>query len=219
MVRLFAIKLVDEEEFSIKEKEVKRFAQPATLQKIDSYKSAINRQRKLFGEMLAYKGLQQCFNLKAEDIIFEYGSKGKPALKNGKDKFFNITHSGDWVVCGVSDTEIGVDIELLKKARMNVADRFFTTTEVSKLNSLTDKDQDDYFYLLWTVKESYLKYLGTGLTKPLNSFDVICEDGIISVNESDFSLQLKFSEVEIDDNHKTIVCSGQEVASLDILEL
>jgi len=219
MVRLFAIKLVDQEKFAGFESEVKKFAQPATLEKIDTYKSLVNRQRKLFGEMLANKGLQQCFGIKSEDIIFEYGSKGKPALKNGKDKFFNITHSGDWVVCGVSDTEIGVDIELLKKARMNVADRFFTTTEVDKLNSLTDNDQDDYFYLLWTVKESYLKYLGTGLTKPLNSFDVIFEDGIISVDESEISLKLKFSEVYIDDSNKTVVCSGQNVTSLDILTL
>ena len=219
MVKLFAIKLVNEDEFSKVESVVKRFAQPATLEKIDTYKSSVNRQRKLLGEMLAYKGLQQCFGIKPEDIIFEYGPKGKPVLKNGKDMFFNITHSGDWVVCGVSDREIGVDIEVLKKARMNVAGRFFTAKELDKLSSLADKEQDDYFYLLWTAKESYLKYLGTGLTKPLNSFDVICEEGVISVNESDFSLQLKFSEVHIDDSHKTIVCSGQDVTSVDIIAL
>lgn len=219
MVKLFAIKLVSNEEFSKKENEVKGFAQKATLEKIDSYKSSINRQRKLMGEMLAFKGLLNCFHLNPEQIIFEYGPKGKPSLKNGKDKYFNITHSGDWVVCGVSDTEIGVDIELLKSARMNVADRFFTTTEVDKLNSLTEKERDDYFYLLWTVKESYLKYLGTGLTKPLNSFDVTCNDGIISVDESEFSLNLKFSEVNIDDKHKTVVCSHQVVSSVDILTL
>lgn len=219
MVRLFAIKLVDNQKFSSKEEEVKMFAQPATLKKIDSYKSDINRQRKLLGEMLAHKGLQQCFDIDTKDIVFEYGSKGKPVLKNAKDRFFNITHSGDWVVCGVSDTEIGVDIEILKKARMNVADRFFTNKEVDKLNSLSEKEQDDYFFLLWTVKESYLKYLGTGLTKPLNSFDVVCKDGIISVNESDFSLKLKFSEVNIEENHKTIVCSAQNVDSIDIVTL
>lgn len=219
MLQLYAVKLVNDDKFNSIEDEVKMYAQKATLEKIDSYKSAINRQRKLLGEMLAYKGIKECFSLKDEDIIFEYGSKGKPMLKNAESQYFNITHSGDWVVCGVSDSEIGVDIELLKKARMNVATRFFTTNEVNKLNSLEGSAQDDYFFLLWTVKESYLKYLGTGLTKPLNSFDVSYKDGVITVDESLLSLSLKFTEIIIDDKHKTVVCSDQDVENLEIIEL
>lgn len=219
MLQLYAVKLVNDDKFKSIENEVKKFAQQATLEKIDGYKSLKNKQRKLLGEMLAYKGLHKSFALKHEEIVFEYGSKGKPMLKNSSGRFFNITHSGDWVLCGVSDSEIGVDIELLKKAKMNVADRFFTPNEVAKLNSLNDEAQDNYFFLLWTVKESYLKYLGTGLTKPLNSFDVSCSNGIITVDESLFSLSLKFTEIIIDDKHKTVVCSEQDVVNLEIIEL
>lgn len=218
MLQLFAVKLVSDNRFKTIEDEVKQYAQAPTLEKIDSYKSSINRQRKLLGEMLAYKGLQKCFSLKDEAIVFEYGPKGKPVLKDADNKYFNITHSGDWVVCGISDSEIGVDIEISKKARMNVATRFFTSTEVDKLNSLEGTAQDDYFFLLWTVKESYLKYLGTGLTKPLNSFDVSCNDGIITVDESLFSLSLKFTEIIIDDKHKTVVCSDQDVQGLEVID-
>ncbi len=219
MLKIFAIKLISDDIFASLEDEVKKYAQEATLEKIDTYKSNINRQRKLLGEMLAYRGLQKYFNLNDEEIVFKYSSKGKPSLKNQHNQYFNISHSGDWVICGISDTEIGVDVEFMSKAKMNVANRYFTLNEVAKLNSLVDKEQDDYFFLLWTVKESYLKFLGTGLTKPLNSFNVLCDKGKILIDESLFSLSLKFTEIRIDDRHKTVVCSNQNVESLEIVEL
>lgn len=41
---------------------------------------------------------------------YEYGEQGKPQIVNFPKKF-NLSHSGDYVVCGVSDGEVGVDIQ------------------------------------------------------------------------------------------------------------
>jgi len=218
MIKVYAIKLVSDEAFTLKEQEVKTYAQTSTLEKIDSFKSLKNKQRKLLGEMLAHKGLHECFALSRDEIVFTYGPKGKPALIDSSEKFFNISHSGDWVVCAISDKEVGIDIELLKAARLNVANRFFTEKEISILNSLNGIEQEDHFYTLWTAKESYLKYLGTGLTKPLNSFDVIVNDNVVTVNESENSKALFFSIIPIDSAHKLMLCSPYKAENLMVIK-
>lgn len=210
MIKIFAKKLVSGEDFLVQEQEVKRYAQEATLEKIDSYGSLKNKQRKLIGEMLAFKGLEECFGLSKEDIVFTYGEKGKPMLRDSVDMFFNISHSGDWVVCAVSDKEVGLDIELIKDAKMKVANRFFSPSEIEVLDSLDGEAQNVQFFTLWTAKESYLKYLGTGLTKALNSFDVVINSEGVFVDESELSRGLRFSLIPIDDAHKMMLCSAYD---------
>lgn len=210
MIKVYASKLLSDDDFAKKEQELKTYAQKSTLEKIDSFKSLKNKQRKLLGEMLAFKGLEECFNLSSDDIIFSYGEKGKPMLKDSTNKFFNISHSGDWVICAISDKEVGIDIEKIKEARLNVANRYFTASEIKSLNSLEAQEQNELFFTFWTVKESYLKYLGTGLTKALNSFDVSISNNVVTVNESKFSKSLHFTSITLDTNHKTMLCSSYQ---------
>ena len=70
------------------------------------------------------------------------------------------------------DEPVGVDIEKIRDVNLKIKDRFFCTAE--KENIKTNED----FFRIWTAKESYIKYLGTGLHTPLNSFDT----GSLDVN-------------------------------------
>ncbi len=45
--------------------------------------------------------------------------------------------------------------------------------ELSYLLDAPEPERLQRFYRLWTAKEAYVKYLGTGLTRPLSSFSVI----------------------------------------------
>ena len=53
---------------------------------------------------------------------------------------------------------------------ITIAERFFHVDEYSHI--LKCKNKLKYFYFLWTVKESYLKAIGTGLSKSRVSFCV-----------------------------------------------
>jgi 4'-phosphopantetheinyl transferase len=100
-----------------------------------------------------------------------YGKFGKPFLKNNLF-YFNISHSGEYTICGISAQEIGVDIQKVKKIiDRKILKSFFAPSELDMLD-LGDM-KDDLFTEIWTVKESYLKMLGTGLHKPLRSFSVV----------------------------------------------
>ncbi len=105
------------------------------------------------------------------EIEVERGLWDKPKLTSPQGVFFNLSHSGEWTVIAISDNEVGVDIQQVKPLNMRLATRFFSENEQKILAEAGD-DAGQLFYRLWTVKEAYLKAVGTGLSRPLNSFSV-----------------------------------------------
>ena len=134
------------------------------------------------------------------------GREGKAFIVGVENVFFNISHSGDYVVCSVSDREIGIDIEKRAKARMEVAGRFFHEEEMAILKTLEGDKQDQLFFNYWSVKESFLKYIGTGLTRPLNSFVVRFAGENISLYEGVNKLPLRVNACPIDSGYACYVC-------------
>lgn len=106
--------------------------------------------------------------------VLQQNPYGKPLMSNAPEFHFNLSHSGDWVVIAWADRPVGVDVEKIcwDVKKEAVARRFFTPGEqawiFSKESSVASR-----FCQVWTAKESYLKYLGTGLTVPMKSFDVL----------------------------------------------
>lgn len=100
----------------------------------------------------------------------ERSSQGKPYLKDRPDFHFNLTHSGRWVAIAWGTEPVGLDVEAFRAGADTgkLARRFFCPDEQAYLN-----EHPEQFFRLWTMKESYLKYRGTGLTAALNSFSVL----------------------------------------------
>lgn len=166
--------------------------------------------RRLLGEALVRFALKKYWNLTSEDYRIDRGEKGKPFIVGVENVFFNISHSGDYVVCAVSDREIGIDIEKRAKARMEVAGRFFHGEEVAQLKMLEEDKQDQLFFNYWSVKESFLKYIGTGLARPLNSFIVSFSGGDVSLFEGENKLPLYVYACPVDDGYACHVCCEYE---------
>ena len=166
--------------------------------------------RRLLGEALVRFALKKYWNLTSEDYRIDRGEKGKPFIVGVENVFFNISHSGDYVVCAVSDREIGIDIEKRAKARMEVAGRFFHGEEVAQLKMLEEDKQDQLFFNYWSVKESFLKYIGTGLARTLNSFIVSFSGGGVSLFERGNKLPLYVHACPVDDGYACHVCCEYE---------
>jgi 4'-phosphopantetheinyl transferase len=98
-------------------------------------------------------------------------SGGKPRFADPTDRHFNLSHSDSFGALGVSRAPIGIDIECPRHINYRrLAHRLFPN-EARFLPEHRDAIEDNLaFARLWTAKESYLKALGCGLSKPLNSF-------------------------------------------------
>ena len=105
--------------------------------------------------------------LRAEADI-AYGAYGKPEVAYLQP--FNISHSGEYVVCARCDSAVGVDVERPRVLAMKVAERVFLADE---LNWMRECDSEQRFCQLWTCKEAVMKLFGEGLHMPPESFSVM----------------------------------------------
>ena len=120
-----------------------------------------------------------------------------------------MSHSGDWVVFAFAKKEVGIDIEKIKKINYRIAERFFSTEEFLSLNEKSGKEKQEYFFDLWTMKESYLKLIGTGLTRSLDSFTIFHKNNRYNLKESSSNSiePIYIRQYNIDENYKLSVCS------------
>ncbi len=91
--------------------------------------------------------------------------RGKPLCTNGPA--ISISHSGDIVACAVMDAgDVGIDIEFPGRARniSAIAERYFSTGEAEWLET----QAPDRFYMLWVLKEAWLKATGAGISGGLD---------------------------------------------------
>ena len=97
-----------------------------------------------------------------------YGANGKPYLADKPDTFFSITHSDKWVFLAIADCEIGIDAQMPRKVCPRLAARSTSPEELAWVK----EDTEPHFTRLWTMKEAYLKYTGTGLTIPIREVTI-----------------------------------------------
>ena len=113
-----------------------------------------------------------------EQIEFTYGEQGKPALGGAfadANIFFNVAHCDDFALYAFSnDGEIGIDVEAVRwfADADEIASRMFSPAENEAYGQLASHEKTVGFYNCWTRKEAFVKALGNGLSRSLDSFDV-----------------------------------------------
>lgn len=106
--------------------------------------------------------------------------RGKPYIAGDQGIGVSVSHSGEWFVCALTEGAVGVDIEQHKQAKeqhisevrnrfMQIAKRFFHPQEAA----FVEQDPHSRFYTVWTAKESYVKYTGTGMDETFGEHCVI----------------------------------------------
>lgn len=160
-------------------------------------KADINdRKRSLAGDMLVKKYIGKLYGVKKEEIEIKKGCHGKPYVLN-LPVHFNISHSGDYTVVAISDRPIGIDIEIIKDFSAILAKKLFNEDELKYIsgNSSTRKKSlmQKSFYEIWTAKEAYLKYAGTGLSGGMNSLTFSLNKDRLVPTRNDITLTHDYS--------------------------
>jgi len=164
-------------------------------------------QRAAIAEILIRAVVCTKFGFPNGEIDFDKNDYGKPFIKNRPDFHYNISHSGDWVICAVDNALVGIDVETVKPMDFGIAKRFFSKEECNDLMMKEESQRLAYFFDLWTLKESYIKADGRGMSIPLDSFTIKVSDEKIWVETDNELKDCFFKKYNIDEKYKCSVCS------------
>jgi len=210
MVNLYAVnrKLLDN---SLRKK-VLQLLPPSRVVRAEKMRNINDQNHRLLADALLFWKIRQLGYNTFPNI--DIAKHGKPSISTFPDFYYNISHSADWVVMASSKNPIGVDVETVqRKAPFRVAERFFSDIENLQLNDCkSEKEKKQLFFSLWTLKESYVKAIGTGLTKPLNSFSIIFENNLPRFSEDISSDKVSLFQYWIDEFHILAACSLTETS-------
>ncbi|MBV4429417.1 4'-phosphopantetheinyl transferase family protein [Clostridium tyrobutyricum] len=133
-----------------------------------------DRMRSATGKILTRKLLAHYMNISQEKVEISKSKYGKPILENNHEFLlsFNVSHSGKIVLVAMARGRIvGIDVERQHSMPdyLSLAKNFFTDKE---FEIISNANNEELFFDYWTAKEAYVKAIGTGLNKELNSFEI-----------------------------------------------
>lgn len=149
---------------------------PDELARAKRFRTDLLRDFCIFRRSTLRRILSTYVNTSAENLVFNYGLKGKPFLPAHPQLHFNTSHSGQCLlVCVLClHSEIGVDVEQVRPLNdiQTIARHFFAPAEQARLAGLPTVVQNRSFFECWTRKEAVIKATGEGVSRPLGSFEV-----------------------------------------------
>ena len=168
-----------------------------------------DKQRCLFAELLARVMLLETRSLSNADISFASEPYGKPVWLDEPRVHFNTSHAGDWIACIVDEQEVGIDVEQIGPVDLSLSGNFFSGVE--HVDIISHHQPVERFFDYWTLKESYIKFIGSGLSRALNSFSIqFVDDGQIRVEVNGKLLPGVYcKQYELENGYKLAICAAQ----------
>lgn len=141
-------------------------------EKAMSFRNKNDRVLSLGAGLLIGYGLKR-FGLDEKDIRYGMSEYGKPYFMDYPEIKFSVSHCGDMAVCAFSEFSVGCDAEIVRTPDFNVAEKFFSEAEKKYVFGYSDENERSRaFFRIWTLKESFAKAVGYGLSMPFKEFSV-----------------------------------------------
>lgn len=133
------------------------------------------------------------------------GVHGKPYIhRENANFYFNLSHTDDWVLLGISDRPIGVDIERVREQLPRHLFRILSKEECAFLDALAEKEKKNAFFRIWTMKESFVKYKGSRIFDGPAQISMIADGNYIKQKEAAFLRTYEFQ------NYMISICLEEE---------
>lgn len=158
------------------------------------------RKAKIAADNLCRLAISEHCAVDAKSIKISLSEDGKPFAVDCNVNF-NISHSGNWVICAVSENEIGIDIEKIRSVNPRAAEKFACAEELKYIAS-----HENGFFEIWTLKEAYFKCIGTGLGADIKTVSFEVKENGIACSENGFDC----SFVRIDGEYICSVCEKRK---------
>jgi 4'-phosphopantetheinyl transferase len=168
----------------------------------DRFYFAEDRYTYIAAHWLIRNALTSVDGLPQTDWRFIAEKYGKPTIDPAlgrPDLRFNLSHSRGFAACAIAiGATIGIDVEMLsrKQGGLDIAERFFSPSEVAILRGTASNQQLEMFFRLWTLKEALIKATGEGLHRPLDSFSFSFDPTVVRFHPEDAGEAAKWTFVE-----------------------
>jgi 4'-phosphopantetheinyl transferase len=185
-------------------------ALPSIISKeILQYKKQDDINRLTAGKYLLKRILE---NMGQPDLLNNYqiDEMGKPFIEGTHD--FNISHSGEVVVCAmINDTgKVGVDVEKIRKVEIEKFNKQFSPTEMMQI--LADADPQQKFFDYWSMKEAVMKADGRGMRIPLHSIRLKVDHASIDDKDDRWNLY----PITLHETVRSYFCSNVVLSGLEL---
>lgn len=140
---------------------------------------------------LLKRSLAEHFSINESDIVIKKDGNGAPFIEGMEDVFVSLTHTKGMVACAFADSRVGVDAEVITVRRKAVEKRVFTLRESELLDC--SENENTAFFTLWTLKESWLKAIGTGFAGNAKEIEFYSLSNPVGSNSDSFSF---FTEIQ-----------------------
>jgi 4'-phosphopantetheinyl transferase len=149
------------------------WASTARRERAGRYRFPADRLRCLGAEALLRHALRECQGLEDPEVALD--GRGKPFLPAHPDVHFSLAHSGSWILCALSGTPVGVDVEEAPEGGDLPAGMVLSAPERARLAALPPGEARACLVRMWTLKESLLKAMGLGLSLDPATLDLRVE--------------------------------------------
>nr|MCR4733140.1 4'-phosphopantetheinyl transferase superfamily protein [Lachnospiraceae bacterium] len=120
----------------------------------------------LWSGLLVRKIISERYGVKIPEQKYGVSQKGKP-FYYGSSVQFNISHSSKKIIVGFALSDIGVDVEKIEDAPLQIMGMVFHDNEIRYVSDGVGEEQNKRFFKVWTRKESFCKCSGKGLNDDL----------------------------------------------------
>jgi 4'-phosphopantetheinyl transferase len=176
-----------------------QFLTPTELALCDRCRLPHVRQHKIVARARLRQILSGYLDRSPLEIEITTGLQGKPQVAGLE---FNLSHSGDLVAYAVSNLPVGIDIERIRSMDLSgIIQRFFAPNEFAAWQKLAPSEQSAAFFRTWTVKEAYLKAIGTGLHTPLSAVEVSMDSQNPKIIQAPNHQNWQLHPIPAKDNH------------------
>lgn len=166
--------------------------------------------------------LTKYLNINANQIEFVKGFNNKPYLKfqNSESIYFNLSYRDNMFLLGISNCEtMGVDIERIREVNdvSSFCIDYFAAQEKEIIMTSHNKDEQlAKLFTFWVIKESVIKALGTGFTKPLPTYDLhVFLETSISKPNFDLSAFWTIEQIKINEHYKAAFAIKSEKVAVE----
>ena len=176
----------------------------------------INNKEKAAASLGAYTLLSMALKKLGafDEVQLLYTQNGKPYIKES-NMCFNLSHSKEYAACVIDDSEVGIDIEKVRKVKEDIAKRFFASAERDEIEKMICCGCESAFISAWVLKESLIKAKSGTIVSDLSKADIkkTNEKNIFTAQNGKYTLKLFPDEIQ---GYKMAVCGVEKKTTYSI---